>query len=77
MTFDNICTKRTYKDKQGKEKTKWFTVGVLKTTDDGKRFLELNMFPGTPFYVFEQKERQAPGGSDIDFNASDLAGQEF
>lgn len=57
MIIENICTKKTYKNKSGEEKSKWLQVGCLKTTDDGKRFIELNMYPNTAFYVFEQKEK--------------------
>ncbi len=57
MIFKNICTKKVY-TQNGKEKAKWFVVGTLKEMDDGKQFLELNMFPNTSFYVFEQKDRE-------------------
>jgi hypothetical protein len=56
MKYENICTKRSY-EKNGTTKTVWLTVGRMKTTDEGKRFIELNMFPNTPFYVFEQKQK--------------------
>ena len=56
MHYKDICTKRTY-EKDGKEKAKWFKVGTLKITDEGKEFIELNIFPNTPFYVFEQKKK--------------------
>lgn len=55
MEIKNIMTKKTY-EKNGQTKTVWLNVGCLKTTGDGKQFIELNMFPGTPFYVFEKKE---------------------
>jgi hypothetical protein len=73
MTFKNICTKKIYQ-KDGKEKAKWYVVGTLKTMDDGKQFIELNLFPNTPFYVFEQKDRDAapkksaPGDSEESIN---------
>ena len=60
MKIENICTKKSY-EKNGETKNIWLQVGTLKTTDDGKRFIELNMFPGTPFYVFEQKKREEGG----------------
>jgi len=60
MLIENICTKKTYTS-NGKEKTLWLNVGILKTTGDGKRYIELNMFPGTPFYVFEKKEKESNG----------------
>lgn len=58
MKFYNVSTKRTYTDKTGAEKTKWLQVGTLNETDDGKKFLTLNMFPNESFYVFEQEERE-------------------
>lgn len=51
----NISSKKTYK-KDGVDKTVWLTVGQLVDTGD-RKFIELNMFPGTPFYVFEQKDK--------------------
>ena len=60
MKIENICTKKSY-EKNGETKNIWLQVGTLKTTDDGKQFIELNMFPGTPFYVFEQKKREEGG----------------
>lgn len=56
MKTFNICTKRTY-EKDGEQKNLWLNVGKLKETDDGKRFIELNMFPNTPFYAFEPKPK--------------------
>jgi hypothetical protein len=58
MIFKNICSKKTYTTKQGEEKTVWPIVGTLKETDGGKQFIELNMFPGTDFFVFERKEKE-------------------
>jgi len=65
VTYKDICTKRTY-EKDGKEKAKWFKVGTLKITDEGKQFIELNIFPTTPFYVFDQKAKEESGeGVDL------------
>jgi hypothetical protein len=58
MEIKNICTKKTY-TKDGVEKTLWLNVGCLKTTDQGKQFIELNMFPNQSFFVFEPKEKEA------------------
>jgi len=74
MTIKNICTKKTYQ-KNGEDKSFWPIVGTLKTTDDGKTFIELNMFPNTPFYVFDCKPKEAakPVNSDADdFNMVEL-----
>lgn len=60
MIYKNIVTKREW-EQNGQKKTKWLNVGTLRITDDGKEFIELNIFPNTPFYVFEQKEKdEAP-----------------
>lgn len=58
MTYKNIVTKKTWKDNDGNVKAKWFVVGTFKETDEGKQFIELNMFPTTPFYVFEQRKKE-------------------
>lgn len=57
MKIENICVKKSY-TKDGEEKTVWPTVGALKTLDDGRKFIDLNIFPDTSFYVFEQKQRE-------------------
>jgi hypothetical protein len=62
----NITTKRTYKDKSGNDKTQWNVVGSIvkfpATQDkDESMILELNMFPDTKFYVFEQKPKERTG----------------
>ena len=57
MVYKDICSKYVYADKEGKEKTRWLKVGTLKETDQGKQFIELNIAPNTPFYVFERKEK--------------------
>lgn len=33
------------------------TVGTLRVTPEGKEFIELNMFPNTPFYVFQKESK--------------------
>lgn len=57
MKFYDICCKKTY-TKDGVEKATWPKVGVYKETDDGKKFIELNIFPSTSFYCFEQKSKE-------------------
>lgn len=57
ITYFSVCTKRTY-EKQGETKTIWLNCGTLKVLDDGKKFLELSMFPNTSFYIFEQKKKE-------------------
>ena len=56
MTYKDICTKREY-EVNGEKKVKWYNVGTLRINNDGKEFIELNIFPNTPFYVFEQKKK--------------------
>ncbi len=58
MKLFDVCTKREYVDKNGEKKTKWLNLGIQKETDDGKKFMELNMFPNTPFYIFPQKPKE-------------------
>ena len=57
MKFYNICTRNTY-EHNGETKTRWLNCGTLRETNEGKKFLELNMFPNTPFYVFEPKPKE-------------------
>lgn len=65
MIFKDVCTKREY-EKNGEKKAFWMKVGTLKTTDDGKQYLELFMFPNTPFYIFEQKKKEAaPAAEEV------------
>ena len=61
MLIENICTKTEYTNNQGETKTYWNKVGTLKTTDDGKKFISLGMFPITDFYVFPPKEDNQGG----------------
>lgn len=56
MDIKDIKTPKNY-DKNGEKKTVWLNVGCLKTTDAGKQFIELNMFPGQNFCVFERVEK--------------------
>lgn len=57
MIIKDIVTKKTYL-KEGVEKTQWLVVGALKVTDDGKEYIDLNMFPNTSFYVFDRKPKE-------------------
>ena len=57
MEFLNICTKKTYEKKDGTQKTNWLACGTLRKADSGKMFIEMNMFPDTTFFVFEQKNK--------------------
>jgi hypothetical protein len=68
----NICTSRTYKDKNGEDKKAWRTVGQLikwPATEDKPESMsiELHMFPETRFSVFEERDRdERQGGSSSD-----------
>lgn len=74
MEFKNIVTKRVFTDKKGNEKVKWYVIGTLKTMNDGRQFIELFMFPGVSFYVFEQREK---GQSPISQQNEPVEGVEF
>jgi hypothetical protein len=58
MKFMDVCTKKEFEVK-GEKKTTWLKCGTLRIADDSKMFLELNHQPGTTFYVFEQKAKDA------------------
>ena len=73
----NICTKRTY-SKNGEEKAFWPNVGTLtlfEASGDKKAGykLELNMFPGTDFAVFEEKPKE----SKVSSPATEIAPDEI
>ena len=57
MLIENICTRKEY-EQNGEKKVIWLKCGVLKTTDKGKRFIELNHMPNTTFFVFENKPKE-------------------
>lgn len=56
MKIYNLCTKKEY-ETQGQKKTAWLPVGVLRETEEGKKFIELNILPGQTIYCFEPKPR--------------------
>lgn len=57
MEYKDICSKREY-EQNGEKKTKWLNVGTLRTNDAGKMFIDLNILPNTPLYVFDKKEKE-------------------
>jgi len=57
MVFEDICTKKVYKVNDV-EKVTWLKCGTLRTTDAGKRFIELNHLPDVSFYVFPKKDKE-------------------
>jgi hypothetical protein len=57
MIFEDICTKKVYL-KDGVEKVTWLKCGTLRTTDAGKRFIELNQSPDITLFVFPQKDKE-------------------
>jgi hypothetical protein len=57
MKIFNVCTKKTFM-KGDQEVCKWLQCGRLNMTDDGKMYLELNILPNQPFYVFENKPKE-------------------
>ena len=59
----NITTVKAFKNKEGGESKQWNTVGTLVRFDaTGEKpegfALDLNMFPETKFFVFEQKKKE-------------------
>ena len=60
MKYFDVCTKMTY-EKDGEQKVSWLKAGTMRTNDEGQNFIELAMFPTTPFYVFPQKEKEGAG----------------
>ena len=64
MKYQDLVTKRTW-TQNGEEKVKWLNVGTLRTTDEGKQFVEINLLPDTAIYVFDQKKREVASGKDM------------
>lgn len=71
MHIQDIKTPKTYETK-GIKKTVWLNVGCLKTTDQGKQFIELNMFPGQNFCVFEREDKVAATQPQLESNGQEL-----
>jgi hypothetical protein len=66
----NVSVPRSY-EKDGETKTAWNNVGKLvhfeATNDKPEGFiLELHMFPGQKFGVFEEKPREPKGEQTVD-----------
>ena len=61
MDYYDICTKREYEE-NGEKKAKWFRVGNLKVTSNGRQYIRLFQQPNTTFYVFSQDndEKEQP-----------------
>lgn len=55
----NIVTPKEYESKDGQKKTQWLINGTLIKLEDGKMFIELNMFPNQKFMVFKQEDKKA------------------
>lgn len=67
MKYFNICSKKTY-ESNGQTKSSWLPIGTLREFEkDGetRRFIELNMFPGQSFYVFEPKPKDTQESVDF------------
>ena len=54
--FYNICVKRAFKNREGKDITQWPQVGTMRVMDDGKQFIDLPLL-GQSLYVFEQQAK--------------------
>ena len=56
MKYQDLVVQQKY-IVNGEEKVKWLNVGTKRTNDNGKEFIELNLFPETTIWVFDQKDR--------------------
>ena len=56
MKYQDLVTKRTW-EQNGEQKVKWLNIGTLRTTDDGKQYVEINILPETQIFVFDQKDK--------------------
>lgn len=73
MKYWDICSRKEY-EKNGEKKTVWLKCGTLRETNEGKRFVELNMFPMTSFYVFEPKAKN--GSAPVKQSPEDIVWSE-
>ncbi len=72
MTLFNICTRVDYQEKEsGETKTKWFKVGFLRISSNGKMYLRLFQQPSTTFYVFDTEVKLPASEVDEDDQAQE------
>ena len=67
-----INTAKKYK-KDGQEKTQWNRVGTLVEFKEGEFALELNMFPDTKYFVFEDKPKDSTETNTASTNTDEPA----
>ena len=77
----NVTVGTKYNDKKtNEEKTRWNNIGTITefTKDDGSvsRMLELNMFPGVKYSIFEEKPRENNQGNGFNQGYSKSAKKE-
>jgi hypothetical protein len=53
MLLFDVCTRRVY-EKDGERKVKWYKAGILKESDNGKRYIRLFHSPQTEFFIFNR-----------------------
>ena len=56
MVYKDVMTCREY-EQNGEKKKTWMKVGTMRTTDTGKSFIDLFLFPATTFFVFDPKPK--------------------
>jgi hypothetical protein len=69
----NVCARKAYKAKDGTEKVAWLTVGTLMEVNS-KKYLELNMMPGTQFFIFPTEEKGAAKETKVEPTVDDIMG---
>jgi len=57
MKIYTVGTPKSY-EQNGEQKTFWHNVGTVRFLDNGKAFLELNMFPNQTFILNELKPKE-------------------
>ncbi len=58
MSVRNLCVGEKYTDKQGNEKMKWNTLGVIFTSGE-KEYVKLFHMPGVLINVFTPKPKDS------------------
>jgi hypothetical protein len=62
MVLLHVCTKKEF-PVEGKLRTLWHRVGIIRATGNGKMFLHLFQQPNTDFYLFDpekDKDKELP-----------------
>ncbi len=63
MRLFHICTKKVYEE-NGEQKIKWYKAGILKETDNGRKYIRFFHLPATDYFVFDGHPANAENKSE-------------